>query len=170
MTIDIWQFLTIFSDIRAFRVRPVECAEGEYRDSLPVCRGNRGKVAVAANGNVYPCMQISGSYDAKKEFLGNVKTDHLQTLLQGGKYLDEVCATVKTLAQNNRRCALCRYFKYCAGGCRALAFALTGDKLGSDPAKCVFFQKGYYEKIEALLDGWKNVAPMEVNGGNGESV
>ena len=170
MTIDIWQFLTIFSDIRAFRVRPVECAEGEYRDSLPVCRGNRGKVAVAANGNVYPCMQLSGSYDAKKEFLGNVKTDHLQTLLQGGKYLDEVCATVKTLAQNNRRCALCRYFKYCAGGCRALAFALTGDKLGSDPAKCVFFQKGYYEKIEALLDGWKNDAPMELNGGNGETV
>ncbi|MDE5883546.1 MAG: radical SAM protein [Oscillospiraceae bacterium] len=160
MDIDIWQFLTIFPGSRTFRVRPVECAEGEYRDSLPVCRGNRGKVAVAANGNVYPCLQLSGLYDKKKDFLGNIKTTDLQTLLQGGKYLDEVCTTVKTLAENNSKCAACNYFKYCVGGCRALAYTLTDDKLGSDPAKCVFFKKGYYEKITALLDGWNNLAPI----------
>lgn len=158
--IDIWQFLTIFPSTKTFRVRPVECAEGEYRDSLPVCRGNRGKVAVGANGNVYPCLQLSGLYDKKKDILGNIKTDNLQTLLQGGKYLEEVCTTVKTLAENNPKCAACKYFKYCVGGCRALAFGLTGDKLGSDPAKCVFFKKGYYEKITALLEGWHNVAPI----------
>ena len=56
MDVDIWQFLTIFPSTAAFRVRPVECGEGEYRDSLPVCRGNRGKIAAAANGNVYPCL------------------------------------------------------------------------------------------------------------------
>lgn len=160
MNVDIWQFLTIFPAHKAFRVRPVECAEGEYRDSIPVCRGNRGKVAVAANGNVYPCMQLSGFYDARGEFLGNIKTDGLQPLLQSGKYLSEVCTTVKTLADNNPRCAACEYFRYCVGGCRALAFGLTGERLGSDPAKCVFFKKGYYDKITALLDGWENIAPI----------
>ena len=160
MEVDIWQFLTVFPQSRAFRVRPVECAEGEYRDGLPVCRGNRGKIAIAANGNVYPCMQLSGTYDARGELLGNVKTDGLQKLLQSGKYLDEVCTTVKTLAEHNKTCAACGYFKYCVGGCRALAMALTGEKLGSDPAKCVFFQKGYYEKLTALFDGWKNRAPI----------
>lgn len=160
MDIDIWQFLTVFPQSRAFRVRPVECAEGEYRDGLPVCRGNRGKIAVAANGNVYPCMQLSGTYDARGELLGNVKTDGLQKLLQSGTYLEEVCTTVKTLAENNEKCAVCGYFKYCVGGCRALAMALTGDRLGSDPTKCVFFQKGYYEKLTALFDGWNNLAPM----------
>lgn len=160
MDVDIWQFLTIFPSDKAFYVRPVECGEGEYRDSLPVCRGNRGKVAVAANGNVYPCLQLSGTYDARGETLGNLKTDGLQPLLQSGKYLDEVCATVRTLADNNSKCAECKYFKYCVGGCRALAVALTGDKFGSDIAKCAFFKKGYYERITELFGGWKNLAPI----------
>ncbi len=168
MDIDIWQFLTILPVRKAFRVRPVECAEGEYRDSLPVCRGNRGKIAVAANGNVYPCLQLSGTYDARGELLGNIKADDrnpgsgLQTLLQDGKYLDEVCTTVKTLADKNPKCGACEYFKYCVGGCRALAMAFTGEKLGSDLAKCAFFKKGYYERITELFDGWKNLAPIGV--------
>ncbi len=105
-------------------------------------------------------MQLSGFYDARKEFLGNIKTEDLQTLLQGGKYLDEVCTTIKTLTENNPKCGGCEYFRYCVGGCRALAFGLTGDKLGSDPAKCAFFKMDYYEKITALFDGWKNLAPI----------
>lgn len=162
MDIDIWQFLTIFPSTAAFRVRPVECGEGEYRDSLPVCRGNRGKIAAAANGNVYPCLQLSGFYDAHGKILGNIKTEGLQPLLQSGKYLDEVCATVKTLAVNNTKCAGCKYFRYCVGGCRALAVGLTGDKFGSDPAKCVFFKNGWYGRITEMLDGWENIAPMEI--------
>lgn len=160
MDVDIWQFLTIFPSSKAFRVRPVECAEGEYRDSLPVCRGNRGKIAAAANGNVYPCLQMSGYYDSKKDFLGNIKTTGLQPLLQNGAYLDEICVTLGQLANVNKKCAECKWFRYCAGGCRALALALTGDKLGSDLAKCVFFKKGYYERITALFDGWRNLAPV----------
>ncbi len=162
MNVDIWQFLTIFPSTAAFRVRPVECGEGEYRDSLPVCRGNRGKIAAAANGNVYPCLQLSGFYDAHGKILGNIKTEGLQPLLQSGKYLDEVCATVKTLAVNNTKCAGCKYFRYCVGGCRALAVGLTGDKFGSDPAKCVFFKNGWYGRITEMLDGWENIAPMEI--------
>lgn len=160
MNIDIWQFLLIFPSFKAFRARPVECAEGEYRDSLPVCRGNRGMVAIAANGNVYPCMQMSGYYSLHEWYLGNVKKDGLQPLLQSGKYLGEVCTTVKTLAENNKKCSACEYFKYCVGGCRALALVLTENKLGSDLAKCVFFKMGYYEKITALFDGWENIAPI----------
>lgn len=166
MDVDIWQFLTIHPSHKTFRVRPVECAEGEYRDNLPVCRGNRGKIAVAANGNVYPCMQLSGLYDKRGEVFGNVKKDGLQPLLQKGKYLSEVCTTVKTLADNNPKCAACGYFKYCVGGCRALAQGLTGDKLGSDPAKCVFFKSGYYEKITALFNGWANIKPIGAFGDN----
>lgn len=160
MDVDIWQFLTIIPGNKAFRVRPVECAEGEYRDSLPVCRGNRGKIAAAANGNVYPCLQMSGYYDSKKDFLGNIKTTGLQPLLQNGAYLDEICVTLGQLANVNRKCAECKWFRYCAGGCRALALALTGDKLGSDLAKCVFFKKGCYERITSLFDGWRNLAPV----------
>ena len=105
-------------------------------------------------------MQMSGYYDAHNDFLGNVKSDGLKSLLQKGMYLDEICVSLKQLANANEKCAGCKYFRYCAGGCRALALALTGDKLGSDLAKCVFFKKGYYEKITKLLDGWENIAPI----------
>lgn len=160
MTVDIWQFLLILSRYKAFRAKPVECAEGEYRDSLPVCRGNRGMVAIAADGSVYPCMQISGYYNLHGLYLGNAKKDGLQPLLQSGKYLDEVCTTVKALAENNMKCAACEYFKYCVGGCRTLALLLTDDKLGCDPAKCVFYKNGYYKKITRLFEGWENFAPI----------
>ena len=39
---------------------------------------------------------------------------------------------------------------------------LTGDKFGSDPAKCVFFKNGWYGRITEMLDGWENIAPMEI--------
>lgn len=162
MDIDIWQFLSLFPKRRAWRARPVECGIGEYRDSIPVCRGNRGMVAVAANGNVFPCMQMSGYYEAKGDVLGNVKTDGLQSLLQDGKYLGEVCMTLGELASKNEKCGGCKYFKHCAGGCRAIGLRLTEDKCGSDLAKCAYFGKGYYEKTTALLKEWHNILPMDV--------
>lgn len=113
MTIDIWQFLTVFPRTESYRLRPVEYVAGEYRDSMPVCRGNRGMVAVAADGNVYPCMQMSGYFSAKNNFLGNVKKEGLQPILQEGRYLSEVCATLGQLLENNETCAVCPYFKHC---------------------------------------------------------
>lgn len=161
MDIDIWQLVSLFPEEKAYRMRPVECAAGEYRDSIPVCRGNRSMIAVAANGNVFPCMQMSGYYELKNDCLGNVKQSGLQQLLQCGKYLAEVCTTVGELAQVNEKCRNCTYFKHCAGGCRAIALALTGDKLGIDPAKCLFYHRGYYEKLEQTLAAWQNLAPIK---------
>lgn len=160
MTVDIWQFLLLYPTHRAYRLRPVTCAAGEYRDSLPVCRGNRGMVAVAADGNVTPCLQMSGYYEATGDTPGNVKTGSLADLLRQSRYLSEVCTTVGELAAVNGTCARCPHFRSCAGGCRAIALALTGDKLGVDPAKCLFFGDGYPQQIAARLPGWQDLAPM----------
>ena len=160
MRVDIWQVAMLFPNVRSYRARPVECARGEYRDSLPVCRGNRGMVAIAANGNVFPCMQMSGYYEARNDILGNVKKMGLRPLLQYGPYLAEVCTTAGQLKQANAACAGCQWFPYCVGGCRAIALTLTGDKLGVDPAKCIFFGKGYYGKLKEALPGWDDLAPI----------
>lgn len=163
MTVDIWQFLMLFPSAKAYHMRGVECGIGEYRDSLPVCRGNRRAVAVSANGNVFPCMQMSGYYETRGDILGNVKQNGLRPLLQYGKYLSEVCCTVGELAQANETCRNCAYFKHCVGGCRAIALTLTGDKLGVDLSKCLFFKKGYYQKVERALEGWRNILPIRLS-------
>ncbi len=160
MTVDIWQFMVMHPHNKRYRLRPVTCACGEYRDSIPVCRGNRGMVAVSANGNVFPCLQMSGYYEAHQDVLGNVKECGLQPLLQCGKYLAEVTTTVGQLAQVNEICRTCGYFKHCAGGCRAIALALTGDKMAVDMSKCLFFKAGYHKKIDAVMKNWRNTAPV----------
>ena len=43
--------------------------------------------AVGANGNLYPCHQMSGYYEQHGWCLGNVKTDGLQKCLREGDYL-----------------------------------------------------------------------------------
>ena len=162
MDIDIWQFAFFSPRFGTYRPRPVECGEGEYRDSLPVCRGNRGMVAVAADGDLYPCHQLSGYYKQHQWFLGNVKTDGLQKHLRAGAYLQEVCTTVKDLTEQNEKCAACAWFKYCCGGCRAVGVALTGEKLGSDLSKCIFFHGGYYERLKEVLGAYRNTSPIGI--------
>ena len=156
MDVDIWQFVRVSPGEKEYRPRAIECADGEYRDSLPVCRGNRGMVAVAANGNLFPCHQMSGYYEMHSWVLGNVKKDGLKKYLQRGAYLDEVCTTVKDLADHNEECRNCRWFKYCVGGCRAIGLALSGDKYGSDISKCLFFKGDYLKKLEKVMIGYKD--------------
>ena len=67
----------------------------------------------------------------------------------------EVCTTLGTLKENNRKCGNCSYFERCNGGCRAIALALTGDRLGIDPSKCLFWENGYAEKIAAALPDYE---------------
>ena len=162
MTIDIWQFMTIFPKSKSYGLRAVACCEGEYKATRPVCPGNRGMIAVAANGNVFPCLQMSGYYEAKNDILGNVKQSGLRPILQMGRYLAEVCTTVGEIAEKNEECRNCPYFKYCAGGCRAVGLALTGDKMGVDLSKCLFYKKGYYEKVVHAMGNFRNNTPISV--------
>lgn len=150
MAIDIWQFLLVYPDWQRYSKRPLGDF-GPYRDSYPVCRGNRGMVAVTANGNVFPCNQMSGYYEKNGDHLGNVKTDGLKMLLTDSRYLDEISHTVGELRRVNQKCGACQYFERCRGGCRAIALALTGDKMAPDPAKCAFFEGGYLEKTDEIF-------------------
>ena len=161
MKIDIWQYLTLYPGSKSYTIRAKSCSKG-YRDSLPVCQGNRGMIAIAADGEVYPCHQLSGSYIDRNWKLGNMKSDGLKPLLQSGNYLNEVCTTVGTLRKNNSECDECKYFEYCAGGCRAIGLILTGNKFGKDISKCMFFQNDYYHKIENSIPEYTNRSVMDI--------
>ena len=116
--------------------------------------------AIAANGNVFPCHQMSGYYEQHGDILGNVKTGSLQAIWQDSRYLCEICTTVDQVRKHDSKCGDCQYFKYCAGGCRAIAHALTGDKLAADPSKCLFFEKGYYQKAVDAMNGYRNLTTI----------
>lgn len=73
MDVIIWQFVQMHPRIKRYMPLSIQYKEGEYRDTLPVCKGNRGMVAIAANGNVFPCHQMSGYYEQHEDMLGNVK-------------------------------------------------------------------------------------------------
>lgn len=156
MEVDIWNFAHLWPGAKMYCPTAVMCAEGKYRDTLPVCKSNRGMVAIGANGNLYPCHQLSGYYEQHGWFLGNVKKDGLQKYLVDGEYMRTVCTTLKDLKEHNDKCAGCKWFEYCGGGCRALGVSLSEDVYGADCSKCLFFEGGYLDKLESVLPGYRN--------------
>ncbi len=152
MEIDLWQFLQFYPTSRTYHYRPVEGGCHSFRGSAPVCRGNRGMIAINADGYLVPCLQMSGYYEKNNIRLGNVKTDDLQLLLRTGAYIDAVTCSINTLYEKNEKCNTCEYKKLCAGGCRAIATALTDDYLGIDPSKCMFYKMGYMQKIDEAFE------------------
>lgn len=152
MSVDIWQFLQFWPGRRTYHLRPVEGGEHTYRDTFPVCRGNRGMVAINADGDIVPCNQVSGKLKQDNIRLGNVHITPLQQLLKSGDYIDTVTYTVGKLRENNPQCQDCDYWKLCMGGCRACAYALTDNLMGYDPAKCLYFKKGYMQKTIELFE------------------
>lgn len=160
MDIIIWQFMRAYPKSRSYHLDPVLCASGNYKDSDPICKGNRGMIAVTSNGEVVPCMQMSGYFKEKNLHLGNLHDTPLKELLSGGAYLDSVCADLHKRLEYSKKCAECDYYKYCNGGCPALAILYTGSMLGADPAKCLFFEKGWYEKSVKVMEGWRNTTEI----------
>ena len=167
MSVLAWQFLHLYPENRIFTLEPVIAfSQGNFRLNQPICKGAKGMIAVGANGNVYPCMQMSGYMEEKKISFGNVKKEGLKNLLRGGPYLNCVCRTIQDRLDNNEKCRSCRYLKYCAGGCPALAILNPdkyGDMLGIDPWKCALFENLWWKKAEDRLAGYRNATPVEID-------
>ena len=156
MEIDLWQFMEIYPKSRVYHVRPSVvggCHDEKYMNR-PVCCGNRGTVGINSDGSVVPCNQMSGLLEKRGIDLGNVKNG-LQPLLTSGKYLDAVTCPVSKIYEHSERCRSCEYFRRCQGGCRAISLVFNADYLEADPAKCIFFKKGYMQKV---YDLYKRVA------------
>lgn len=159
----IWQIGRVYPQRRAYSFAFVKMTAERYRDSLPLCKGARGMIAVGANGQTYPCLQMSGWMDEHQWDLGNVFRDRLKNILQGSRFLDCVCQTVKDRAEKNGKCGNCKYFKYCFGGCPALGLLYSHREsiIDPDPFKCFLYENGYYEKFTSLFGDWHNLSVMD---------
>ena len=161
MNVMIWQFMDIYPLSKSYRLKAVLCPDGEYKATDPVCKGNRGMIGVTSGKDVVPCLQMSGYYEEHGIHLGNLGETSLKELLTGSEFLSEVCTNLHKFRKSNKKCDECRYFRWCNGGCPALGLLFTGDRMGSDLSKCLFYENGWYDKCVSSMDGWRNLTEIE---------
>lgn len=161
----IWQAVYLYPESKMFALAPVKNTDVKFRGSIPICRTARGMIAIGANGEVYPCMQMSGGLEDRGISFGNIKKEGLPAILKKSDYLSVICLTVQDRIDKNGKCGKCPFLEYCMGGCPAMAMLSTADTnpLAPDPLKCFFYENGYYEKFVSALPGWYNLSVMELN-------
>ncbi len=160
LPVTIWQSLYLNGEKELFHVLPVKASACRYDENAPICSAMTKKISVQANGNIIPCAPLAGLYTLLGIEMGNVKRDGLQKLLTEGPLIDHVMQTVKEKRSFSEKCAGCRFFKNCQGGCPALSMLFGGNLLSADDYKCAFFENGYYDKYLEVLKGWKNGNPL----------
>lgn len=116
-----------------------------------VCADNRNMISISADGQLYPCITMTGLFREKGVSFGNVKKNGLQTYLKSGPYLEEVCRTLGDFKKDNPECGACEYFYSCGGGCPAIALAQSGSLRNRSMVQCVFYKNKIPEKINKII-------------------
>ena len=164
MTIDIWQFLRLYPYSHIYSIVPIACNKDEFNLRIPMCKGNRGMIAVSSSGEVVPCLQMSGYFIEHGISLGNLFKTPLKDLVKDSDYLDLAMATVFKQIVENDKCADCKYYKACTGGCPALGLLYSKDInfYHEDITKCLFFENGWYEKVTSTLKEWRIEKKLDI--------
>ena len=81
MNVDIWQFINLFPSYKAYSLTPISCSKKEFNIRIPMCKGNRGMIAISSSGEAVPCMQMSGYFIENGISLGNVHNVSLKQLV-----------------------------------------------------------------------------------------
>ena len=160
--LNIFHFVIIRHRYRCYYLAPVTCSPERYDPGLPLCSDARDNITVTPSGDVYPCTPSPGVYKAGGVCFGNVFDNGLKPLLQDGPFLAFVRKGVHAVKEHDPKCASCRFFPQCTGGCRLIAYGLSGDLLSHDPMKCAFFEGGYARKLEKAMPGYHCMTPVEV--------
>lgn len=151
------QFLRVSPKEKTYMIYGDHSKKDVFRENLPLCRSSRGMLAVGSDGQVYPCLQMSGWFLSQGISLGNVKTMGLQKILQDSDCLHEICTTVGNLTDKNERCRHCLYLEQCRGGCPTHTILTSGTPWGCDLSKCQYFEGRYPEKITKALNGYLHI-------------
>lgn len=175
MELNFWRTASLYPSSHAFSFDAVRYSASSFKPSRPCCRQTNGMVSVAADGEIYPCLQCSGWYSAHDVSFGNAFEVGLAGALKGSHYCAFVHASVADKVEHQRErlgnvayllritvvnaggrsCTDCRWLTWCAGGCPALS-ALThnGDMLMPDPCSCEFFDGDWSQRFADALSRW----------------
>ena len=164
MVIDIWQLMRLYPSMKSYELVPIACSKDEFNIRIPMCKGNRGMIAVSSGGELVPCLQMSGWFLERKISLGNVLKTPLKELVKESDYLNLAMAPLLKQILENDKCANCKYYKVCTGGCPALGllYSRNGDYYHEDILKCIFFENGWYDTITNELKQWRLLKPLNI--------
>ena len=164
MVIDIWQLLRLFPYGKMYELVPIACSKDEFNIRIPMCKGNRGMIAVSSGGEVVPCLQMSGWFLEKGISLGNLLKTPLKEIVKESDYLTLAMAPLFKQIVENDKCGNCKYYKACTGGCPALGllYSPNGDYYYQDITKCIFFENGWYDKINEELKDWRLTKKLDI--------
>lgn len=165
MIVDIWQFMTIYPEEGHYHLSPISSNIDDFNLRIPVCKGNRGMIGISSSGEVVPCLQMSGFLMEKGISLANIKKVSLKEALANSEYINIAMGTLLNRVLNNDTCADCEYFKACTGGCQALGllYSQNGDFYHEDITKCVFFKKGWYQKVLDKMKEFYLLNPLNID-------
>ena len=164
MVVDVWQFVRLYPNSKSYELVPIACNKDEFNIRIPMCKGNRGMIAVSSGGEVVPCLQMSGWFLEKGISLGNLFKTPLKELVRESDYLNLAMAPLFKQIVENDKCGNCKYYKACTGGCPALGllYSKNGDYYHEDITKCIFFENGWYDKVLEALNSWRIIRPLDI--------
>lgn len=164
MVIDIWQFIRLYPKGKIYSLVAIACSKDEFNIRIPMCKGNRGMIAVSSSGEVVPCLQMSGYFIEHKISLGNLFKTPLKELVKESDYLNLAMAPLFKQIVENDKCANCKYYKACNGGCPALGLLYSKDVnfYHEDITKCIFFENGWYDKVNKELNEWRLEKELDI--------
>ncbi|WP_407357124.1 heme b synthase [Methanolobus sp. WCC5] len=99
-----------------------------YEAMTKGCLGGTGFCFVSSTGDVYPCGYLPA-------LAGNVKEQGFREIWENSKVFNDL----RDVSKLKGKCGRCEYNTVC-GGCRARAYAATGDYLDEEPY-CIYVPK-----------------------------
>ena len=163
--VDIWQFIRIYPKTKSYSIVPIACKKNDFNTRIPMCKGNRGMIAISSSGEVVPCMQMSGYLMEKGISIANAHSNTLKEIINNSEYTNYAMATLFSQIIRNNKCSNCKYYKACTGGCPALGLLYAKEDFNyyhEDITKCYFFENDYYTKIIKKLSKWNLLNPLDI--------
>ncbi len=152
-----WQFASVEQKTKRFQAVKIIYKDKEAASNILPCQE---RISICANGQVYPCLQVSGAFKEHGVCLADIKKEELSDILTDSPYMRIATLSGNDLMNGNDRCRNCPFAQYCAGGCPAVSLIMHGRYDGPDDSACVFFRDGYYKRIKETLKDYTDVMPM----------
>ena len=153
-------FLDISKEEGYMRIPAQKFSGQEGSERAYACGVVKNSMYISPKGKVLPCMTLGGT--AIDEKFDSMLEKDLGEILSDSFYRDMCLVKMNDCITRNEKCRDCKYRLACGAGCRAQGIGETGlDYYAVDEDVCTFFQHGWFEKANALIEQYKDRFPNQ---------